>query len=509
MYSDVAIKTIYYRYTELPDLLDILKSANMEKSNVPLIHGQDTIYRMNMMDSKQAVTLFYPVPYWSQAPYATLMLQVDAQRLLSELSLGDLEGYALIVDDSGQLIASSAELPSSVCEILCDYEWSGDEYPQRLELAQQEYYVINQQSSILGLRYAVFVPTWVLDTVIYADEQPVFYLFIIVGLLVVCVLLIRWSYSPMQVLLAASLQQSDSRIKRFMLNEQDCILNQIQSLDRENRALHSQISQSLSTLRESLIMRLVSQHYDNLEQVLELCRRAGISLSHGWYAVALIGFKDVVRAQRACALVSDRIELHIVCELREDTLLALICTDYAERELAVSQLRVFVDELSVEHPTCAAVALGNWVDDLGALNCSYRSASQTMERMLYLGINGVKCAGDFEVPKEEGYPVDTLYNLKYSLLRRDRDQGEACMQRLMEYLLAEDTPLYVAQLAARDVILLLNGRSDNSNATSGVELDVTSAKRMVEQLKVCWQQYLQDSRNEEADGKMKKRMVIC
>ncbi len=508
VYSDVAIESTYYRYTGLTNLLDILEWNNANSTSIPLIHGLDTIYRVKLRDSRQVMTLFYPIPYWSQTPYATLMLQVDAQRLVSELSLGDLEGYTVIVDKAGQLIASSEKLPQTLIDIIPNFEFVRDAQPQKLVLSQQDYYVLNQQSEVLGFDYAVFIPAWVLDTVIPADEQPVFYMLIIVGLLVICVLLIRWSYSPMQVLLAASTNQSNGRIKRFMLNEQDCILNQLQNLDRENRALHSQISQSLSTLRESLIIRLVSQHYDDLDQVMELCRRSGISLNHNCYAIALICFKDSVRTQRACAFVSDQIELHIVCDMREDTLLALICSECASRDLAVSKLQMFVDEYSAEYPNRATVVVGNWVPDLGDLNCSYRSASQTMERVLYLGINGVQFADDFDVPKEVGYPVDMLYNLKYSLLRRDREQGELCMQQLLNYLVAEDTTPYVAQLTARDVVLLLSRRSENANSASCVDLDVSSAQRLVEQLKLCWHQYIQNDQAVDVDKNLLIEKVL-
>lgn len=218
VYSDVAIESTYYRYTGLTNLLDILEWNNANSTSIPLIHGLDTIYRVKLRDSRQVMTLFYPIPYWSQTPYATLMLQVDAQRLVSELSLGDLEGYTVIVDKAGQLIASSEKLPQTLIDIIPNFEFVRDSQPQKLVLSQQDYYVLNQQSEVLGFDYAVFIPAWVLDTVIPADEQPVFYMLIIVGLLVICVLLIRWSYSPMQVLLAASTNQSNGRIKRFMLN---------------------------------------------------------------------------------------------------------------------------------------------------------------------------------------------------------------------------------------------------------------------------------------------------
>lgn len=505
VYWRASIETTYYRYENLSQqrLLERLETAGAGMTRIPWVHGADTIYQPNSKSQRQVVTLLYPVPYWSQTPYATLMLQVDAPRLTSALSLGGLDGCTMIVDNAGQPVISSQPLSEQLTQALNEGLWPEGSALQKVRLQEQEYYLASLGSRVLSFRYLLCVPAQAIEAASPQGEKPMFYLLSVAALLVLCYGLILWSYSPMRALVAG-IQQAGGHGKRLFLNEQDCILDQFRDLAQENRALHSQISQSLSTVRESLIIRLVARQYEALGDVLALCRRAGIRLEHGWFAVALIHFTGPVCAHRAYARLAEESELHVVCEVREDTLLALLCCARPEQALAEACLDEFLDQLTEAYPPRAALAVGSWVNGLSALNRSYRSASQAVERIAYQGLDGIQFADTLGAPKDEGYPVDLVYNLKYSLLRRDRTQAEQCVRHILASLTDANTPLHVAQLTARDAVQVIKSQVKGpqySPSTEGAQ-EGSPARQLVEQVNWYWQQYWAEEPVEDAGGNM-------
>lgn len=374
VYNSESLHTVFYKYGRLTpeEVVDLLRSTGSQQQARPYIHGMDTI-KKPYMQQKEVVTLFYPIPYPNQSPYATLILQVDGQQLmtlLNDLSLGEM---MIILDADDNQIISTSSASSPVIEHAVT---TGAATANEAEVVVDgvRYYQLSAGTGNSTFRYLLYVPAALIDGAL-SFSRPLYGLFLAVSMLLIlflCVILIRWAYSPMKKIFYNVLHTEAG----WFIDESKHIQGSIDLLAQQNSSMLSQITQIIDDIRESVIIKLSTGQYETQEEALSACERVGIRFSHDHFLVLCADMRAPFPFAQS-AYKTEHAQLYIVGDVRAEMITGIVCSAHAQDEC----VRALIGQAFSAQEHTPVFSAGSWSIGVCDLRPSWRSATKGLESL--------------------------------------------------------------------------------------------------------------------------------
>lgn len=436
------------------------------------ITPKQTLYIPNQQVSTSQVrqyaltTIIMPLSAGAQRAYGSILVMLNSQRLIDALKSGWSNSTVCIIDESGIPLISTGELSGDQLNTLTALP-SGGAALERVSGDRLTYC----ESEILGLRYAAFTDEksamyelrLVKQTIIIAFSVAV----IVLSLLLT--LLIRWDYMPVKRMLMIATDDIYQR-NLWKSNETKIISRAFKELRDINEQMSSAMLGYQSGARDSMLHRLVTGQYDQIDALLEKCASVGIPLKGEYYCVADARFSRAIPMERIQLLLCDPewkengIALYPTTGAYRESVILVIQTQTDDPSFLSGMLNKLVELTYQTEETQTTIFAGPIVREAAQLNRSYMAASRALEKESAKKLTRGVILYD-NLSEHDGDPEsEMLFALEDAVLQKDSARITNSVTAIINYLRdggSISQCCYIAYMAMR---ILMNTERDFVNA---------------------------------------------
>lgn len=465
------INYIYYNWPH-DEMIDFLKNLRI---NVVLPARPVNINYSNV--NVQFITYLTPLPPNNDSPYGIAMIMIDDYEVKKFMNVSSetAAGNIIIIDDHGTIITSLNDKYLSDRDNFLNYtENNNHDLKMPVKIDGKKFLTNSIPSSVMNWYYLHLVPSEIAlkDTILLRNNAIIllFSLFVIETIL--AFYFIKSNYNPIQLFLRHINENVNNHkeIKPVTLEnemgEWETIQTIFDRLSVESMSLSLELSNNTKSIRESLLMRLISGQYDNEKEIMEKCRRLGLNFIFPVYLITLMKFNqnseldmnrlyDVLQSFELANNAENRdTRVYFTPDVRLNCVICVINS----KDRDMNEVLQFVDNISLivrkALKTDIWAAVGSFCDNIEKIHLSYYHASYTSE---YLVIKGKKTLEYYDhiVDNQYGlaiYPFELIYNLRFSLLKKDKEAALKAITQINEYLESNQLPMYIIKPLFLDAI---------------------------------------------------------
>jgi AraC-like DNA-binding protein len=335
---------------------------------------------------------------FSENPMMTIWVMIDEKVIKRDLRNISTDGWAYVIDESGNVIASLSMSKNNLEVDTIDL--LGKEGFSNQVINGQRMIVSHTSSSYNGWKYISVAPY----SVVMAKTQFVRLLLIGIGIavmilgLITAYLLALRSTKPLKELVNL-IKEKLPAASLYYKNEYDFIKKNVREISEMNRSLQREMQQQIPMLRASFFERLFRGEYTVENEILTVLRQLGINFRGSFYSVALLRInvydnsisngilgslftaKAVIK-NMVSRKFSSRLYIH---DRAEDELALLLCFSTSESDVnkAITEklLLELYDELYKKYSIHSSYAVGNLYPNLKDVWHSYRESIEVLDTM--------------------------------------------------------------------------------------------------------------------------------
>lgn len=455
--STTAQRDYYFkRIFQLPDASE----EDLEKllsSPVPVcLPSQKIINRSFSTEPDYTMMISFPLFTDYQKREGTILFSVPdsaVQQLLNQ-KLQNYQAQIYLLDQNGTLLSTSGPYPDAIASktdnyIIRSYEAPDNHWSYYAYLPNRQD-TFSQVSSIISEFLAAIVITLFLASFAIYVLQKI-------------------NYSPVRKLMDAARKISPENSSS---DEFATISNALDYLSVQNTSLSSQLSGSLSAIKNERIYRLLNGKYTSRQDFNLDCSELDLYLPDGFFAIGIIMFHQKVENLEALALEIKKqfaipYTYYYLHTFHPSQLVLLV--NFSEKEAPLEHF--FSDTQAVllkQHSLSTTIGIGTAVNSTERIAQSYMEASSALDYRFVKG-NGTIipfCEILGSTQAAVLYPQEEFGLLRNSLHSQNQQNIGLSVQNIITFMEANPMPLYLARSICFDLIHLVNGYYHSQNPAS-------------------------------------------
>ncbi len=409
------------------------------------------------------ITLFIAVQSGNIVPKTRTVysIPVDALRVLLKGITQDYESNVLILDSAQQVIMTTDAAQDLQNMYAAQVQHSKTKLIRRLSYENQDYYVSEVTSKIVGWTYVIVTPVRVI-------EEPLrqVRLYTLLALLCICLLggaAIYWistyNYRPLRRLT----QQASAYVAvQPGENEMDTVSNALEHLSRSSDEYRSTLDNNRHALLQSRLAQLLQGHVQKIPAFLQEMQKLGVTLNpDASYVVIILYIKpgdfaprpEVVTTALQSASLGFEEALTYHNRANEAVYTALLPLDAEGFATLDEQLYAIQDYLQTALDTQVAMAVSLPVALEGISTAHEQAAKALNLRLVRGGSSIIFYDPDMEETQTlRHYPQQELERLQGHLLQLDTKGTSQCIYEIMQSIERQNMPFSAARLVCFDVM---------------------------------------------------------
>ncbi|MCG8453383.1 MAG: helix-turn-helix domain-containing protein [Spirochaetales bacterium] len=417
-------------------------------------------------EKKIAIVLPFPLeqPEWGNILF--LAEPASLERSLGQLLDTNAARTALIMDQSGQLIAQQSHDESVNLELLQQAIFSNLEAGEsRVTDQGQDYFLSWTVADRFGWIFVYLVPD---DHVLASTrEMGQFIMISVVVVVLLEALLIYWLlqilYTPLKRLKEAT--EESLGVELGPSNELKAMMEAVDLFSEEKRL-------SEPARREFLLFNTLKGRIRSREEFNLKGREIGLVFHHHLFVVVVLQFSDCREVDQKAILEwlasenDAQFDIYLKDPLKGSTFIFLVsCDDQVALEQGIAYLHQEVTRL---YGPDFSAGVGNLYSILPEISKSYMEASIALDYRL---VKGSRSLIYFHQVASEGgrkrwYSHDDLQTLTYAIKRGDQGEIRRQVNKLIQGVSRKDCPLYVAKGLSYEIFQTVLGAIEDMGYSS-------------------------------------------
>ena len=407
---------------------------------------------------ENVIVAVLPLPYRSDMPYATVLVEICEDKLLRLVLpsfIGEHPIFRFYREDGTLLLAANDEA-LSLQQAQEPYDLYVNDVGERL------YCFRAAAQGRVRLTYEMYVPERTLLADVLSDRQVI--VIVVVGvllLLLLCPVLYVWTYQPMRLLVQKLVGTQERSPGKLFREDYAVALREIEQLKVHNNSLLWKIDESMNLVRASLIRSLL-EYSQTSKEMLDLCERADLTFQHPCFRLVLVMGREAhpsLDSRQYIHLLHEEADVYIV---NAPHMLYVLLNTERQGTLSSRSLVQALSEAGVTGRIEQLYFAGSaWTTDPTNLHVQYRQTLDKLSQKLFHDDHGIsEEAGTEHESGSQPYPVNEMMQLRESALDQNYEGIVKAVTAIQHYLLHRSTKSTVAVLAATDVLNILQRSVD-------------------------------------------------
>lgn len=456
--SSTTVQKDYYfnRILQLPDASEDALERLLSSPAPVCLPSQSVINRILSSDAKNTMLIAFPLFTDYQKKEGTILFSVPdlaIQKLLNQ-KLQSYQSQIYILDQNGTILSTSGPSPDAIFAendeyIIRSYQSPGNQWSYYAYLPNRQD-TFSQVSSIINEFLAAIIITLFLASFAIYVLQKI-------------------NYSPLRKLMNAALKISPAESSS---DEFATISHALDYLSVQNTSLSSQLSGSLSAIKNERIYRLLNGKYASRQDFNLDCSELDLYLPHGYFSIGIIMFHQKVENLEAIALEIKKqfavpYTYYYLHTFHPSQLVFLVnVTDYsAPLEQFFGDTQAFLSE---QYHLSTTMGIGTAVDNTERIAQSYMEASSALDYRFVKGNGTIILFREILGSTQSAvvYPQEEFGILRNALRSHNEQSIRSTVQNIITFMEENPMPLYLARSVCFDLIHLVNGYYHSQNPAS-------------------------------------------
>lgn len=456
--SSTTVRKDYYfnRIFQLPDASE----ADMKKlfsSPVPIcLPSQKVINRSFSSEPHNIMVISFPLFTDYQKREGTILFFVPdsaLQKLLNQ-KLQSYQSQIYILDQNGTMLSTSGPTPAAITSeaneyIIRSFESPGSRWSYYAYLPNRQDTFSQVSSIIREFLAAIVIILFLASFTIYVLQKV--------------------NYRPVRKLMDAARQIDPENSSS---DEFATISNALDYLTIQNTSLSSQLSGSLSAIKNERICRLLNGKYASRQDFNLDCSELDLYLPNGFFAIAIIMFhKKVDNIENLAQEIKQQFAVpytYYYLDAFHPSQLVLLVNFPAEAAPLEQYFEDMQTYLLKQHSISTTMGIGTAVDNTERTAQSYMEASSALDYRFIKGNGTIILFREILGSTQSAvvYPHEEFGSLR-NALRSTNDQNIlSSVQNIITFIEKNPMPLYLARSICFDLIHLVNGYYHSQNPAS-------------------------------------------